>query len=110
MTRINKHPTEEFDASGSIRLVQQAGEAVNLGSSAATATDKDGNDVSTTLLDQTTLRVTSDPDGGANNALTVLVRGAPRRRPRTGSSSRSRPTSARSGWCRPRFTWPITNR
>jgi len=75
MTRINKHPTEEFDASGSIRLVQQAGEAVNLGSSAATATDKDGNDVSTTLLDQTTLRVTSDPDGGANNALTVLVRG-----------------------------------
>ena len=78
MDIITKHPTEEFYIAGSIRLNQQTGEGITLANSSASAYDKDGNDVSDTLLEQSSLRVMTDPDsasGVTNNALAIRLVG-----------------------------------
>jgi hypothetical protein len=76
MNQIQKHPDEEFYIAGSILRVQQTGESIDLGNSTVTATDKDGTDVSSTLLSQGSLRVMDDPDGDTetDNALALILR------------------------------------
>lgn len=74
MADIEKQPYESFVIAGSILSVMETAEVVLVGSSTVTATDTDGLDVSTTFLDQTSIVVGDDPDGGTDNALEVRIR------------------------------------
>jgi len=52
---FTKQSWEEFVIAGSLENVIATGEAIDLGSSSVAAVDKNGDDVSTTVLDQGTL-------------------------------------------------------
>jgi hypothetical protein len=71
---VTKQPYESFLIGSSIYDVQEVGEVVDLGNSTATAVDKDGTDVSTTFLDQSTLALDDDASGGTNNVLKIRIR------------------------------------
>lgn len=72
---IDKQPYEAFFISGSILYVQNATETISVNDSSVAAEDKNGADVSTTLLDQETIVVGNDPKGSyINNMLSMRVR------------------------------------
>ena len=60
---FEKQSWEKWPVWGSIINVQEATEKVVLGSSSVFAMDKDGNNVSSTFLDQSTKVLGDDPDG-----------------------------------------------
>jgi len=69
-----KQPSEEFPVWGSILDVQEASETVVLAASTVVAIDKDGNDVTSSVLDSATKALGSDPDGSyTDNMLGVKV-------------------------------------
>ncbi len=76
-TKAQKQEWERFFISGSILKVQEAGEKVVLASSIVTAVDKDGTDVSTSFLDQTSKKLDTDPKSSCStdtdNMLSVRV-------------------------------------
>ena len=76
--RIFKLQTERFFLTGSIvDCKHEPTEEVQLSGSSATAIDKDGADVSTSVLDSSTLAVINHPNrptDGTNAALTIRVR------------------------------------
>jgi len=71
---FSKQPYEAFVIYGDIVDVQLAGEAIAIGNSSVVAEDKDGNDVSTVVLDQSTIAVGDSPDGGTSNILQIQCR------------------------------------
>jgi len=71
---IEKQPYESFMIGASIYDVAEVGEGITLLLSTATAIDRDGTDVSATLLDQATLALASDDQGGLDNVLTIRLR------------------------------------
>ena len=58
-TPVDKQSYEAFFIAGNFVLVMEEGETIVLEECAVTAIDKDGNDVSSTFLDQTTIAVAS---------------------------------------------------
>ena len=52
---FSKQPYEEFVIAGDFADVLETGETLDLSSSSVSATDKDGNDVSLTILEQATV-------------------------------------------------------
>lgn len=72
--RVVKQPYESFPIYASIYKVGASGEQVSLASSAVTARDKSGRDVTATLLDASSKSLSSDPRGGTNNVLGIVVR------------------------------------
>jgi hypothetical protein len=60
---FEKQTWEEWPVYGSILNVQNETETVVLGSSSVSAMDKDGNNVSSTFLDQGSKALGDDPDG-----------------------------------------------
>jgi hypothetical protein len=73
---FEKQTWEIWTAWGSIIDVQEATETVVLNTSSVKAMDKEGNDVSSTFLDQSTLALGDDPDGSyENNLLGIKCRG-----------------------------------
>lgn len=74
MADITKQPSETFVIAGSILTVGASGEEILLGSSSAAAEDRDGNDVTSTFLDISSLAVGADVNGGTKNTLTVRIR------------------------------------
>jgi len=73
---FEKQSWEEFPIAGSILNVQESDETVDLNNSSVYGYDKDGNDVTTSIIDATTKTLTDDPDGNyTNNALKVRVKG-----------------------------------
>ena len=84
MADVTKQSYEEFRIHADFGLNMESGvEALALGSCTIVCVDKDGTDVTATLLDATTMTVvdadatTDDPAGSGvpNSALQVLVRG-----------------------------------
>lgn len=72
---FRKQPNEIFPIYGSILLNQGSGETVDLAESTITVVDKDGTDVTATILDITSKQIFTDPDGNyPNNAVAVVVR------------------------------------
>jgi hypothetical protein len=77
MNRCEKHPDEQFYLGGSILRVQQSGETITNASSSVSAVDKDGTDVTSTVLDTSTKGVVTHDDStgdAVQNVLRVLVR------------------------------------
>ncbi len=75
-TKAQKQEWERFFISGSILNVQETGEKVVLASSTVSAVDKDGTDVSTSFLDQTSKKLDTDPkscNNDTDNMLSVRV-------------------------------------
>lgn len=68
---FEKQPAEKFMISGSIYKRQETSETVNLSSSSVAAVDKDGSDVTSTVLDSGTKALASDSRGGSNNMLKI---------------------------------------
>lgn len=60
---FEKQEWESWPVWGSIINVQNASETVSLNDSFVKAMDKDGNNVSSTFLDQSTKQLGDDPDG-----------------------------------------------
>jgi hypothetical protein len=78
--RSRKQTYEQYFISASIIHVQRnAAEKVVLSASSVLAWDKDGGDVATTLLDQATKKLDTDPKtcglDYSNNMLSIRVRG-----------------------------------
>ena len=72
---VEKQAWEAFFISGSILKVQTDTETIVVGNSLVLAEDKNGDDVSTTFLDQTTIIVMDDPKGTlTNNQLAMRIR------------------------------------
>ena len=73
LSKITKQSYERFFVRGSILNVQEDGtETVDLNSSIVRAEDKDGNLVSSAVLDQATKALDSDPKGSyTNNAVKI---------------------------------------
>lgn len=75
-TKAQKQEWERFFISGSILNVQDPGEKVVLASSTVVAVDSEGTDVSASFLDQTSLKLDTDPKScstDTNNMLSVRV-------------------------------------
>ena len=73
---FEKQEWESWPVWGSILNAQTATETVDEAKSFVRAMDKDGNNVSSTFLDQSTLSKGSDPDGDyTNNMLGMRCRG-----------------------------------
>lgn len=71
--KVKKQPYEAFYISGSIYNVAAEGETVDLNNSTVVAEDKDGTDVTSTLLESGTKALADDPNGGTDNMLTMRV-------------------------------------
>jgi len=75
MKKFKKQPYEEFFISASILNVQDADEVIVLGSSAITAVDVNGDDASSIVLDDTTIKLADDPNGNyTDNVLSIRVK------------------------------------
>jgi len=73
---FEKQTWEIWTVWGSIVNVQEATETVVLNTSSVKAMDKDGVDVSSTFLDQSTKALANDPDGSyTDNMLGVKCKG-----------------------------------
>jgi hypothetical protein len=75
LSTVEKQIYESFFIGGSIYNVQQSGEAIVLANSTVVAEDKDGTDVSSTLLSQATKSLGDDENGGTNNVLKIRLQG-----------------------------------
>jgi len=80
MADVEKQSYEEFRIHADFGLNMENGEALAVGNCTITCEDKDGTDVTATLLDDTTKAVINGdapPDGSGftNGALQVLIRG-----------------------------------
>ena len=72
---LYKQAWEAFYIAGSILKVQTDTEVIVLANSSVLAEDKDGNDVSTTFLEQATKVLGTDPKGSfADNQLEIRIR------------------------------------
>ena len=71
---FEKQPYEEITIAGDFESVMASTEALVLATSTVTATDKNGSDVSSTVLDQSTKAIGDSPDGGTSNALKMRCR------------------------------------
>jgi hypothetical protein len=76
MADITKQSYEEFRIDVDFGLNMETGEALVVGSCTVVCEDKDGEDVTTTLLDDTTKKlVTGSSSALANGGLQVLIKG-----------------------------------
>ena len=71
--KVKKQPYEAFYISGSIYNVAASGETVDDSNSSVVAEDKDGTDVTSTLLESGTKALADDPNGGTDNMLTMRL-------------------------------------
>lgn len=75
MKKFKKQIYEEFYIYASILKVQDDDESIVLGTSAVTAVDVNEDDASAIVLDDTTIKLSDDPDNiYTNNVLAVQVK------------------------------------
>lgn len=75
MKSFKKQTYEEFFISASILDVKEVSDSILLANSVVLAEDKDGTDVTSTVLDTASKRLDSDPSGtDTNNMLSILVK------------------------------------
>lgn len=75
LEKVTKQIYEAFFIAGSMLKNQDADEVVDLVLSTVAAQDVDGNDVSNTVLLQSTKKLVSDPEGSyVDNALSIQCR------------------------------------
>ena len=75
LNRFEKQPSEKIMIWASAVNNMSSTEKLVLGSCSVSAVDEDGTDVTSTLVDQSTLQLGDHPDkGGTNNILGVMVR------------------------------------
>jgi hypothetical protein len=71
---FEKQNYEEFFIGGDYVDVLESGEALSLAPSTVIAEDKDGNDVTSTVLEASTKALDDSEDGGTNNVLKIRCR------------------------------------